>query len=144
VPWLDDLLSKTDTYRDAALIVLAFAVDSGSAAEIANPPDGRRSVAQRLAALLDELNIRARRDAFQTLAKGSNSLLGRNRESWKRLLEWAQVCAGRGIHHPAGRSGYYRYLSSRAPVLAKLPQKFASDSPGEQWRNGVADLAVAA
>jgi hypothetical protein len=89
-PWLDDLLSRTDTYRDAALIVLAFAVDSGSAAGIARPPDGRRTVAQRLAALLDELNIRARRDAFQTLAKGSDSLLGRNRESWNRLLEWAQ------------------------------------------------------
>lgn len=29
-PWLDDLLSKVDTYRDAALIVLAFAVDAGS------------------------------------------------------------------------------------------------------------------
>src|SRR5260370_1364337 len=65
-PWLDDLLSRTDTYRDAALIVLAFAVDGGSAAEVTTPPDGRRGVAQRLAGLLDELNIRARRDAFQT------------------------------------------------------------------------------
>lgn len=89
-PWLDDLLSNADTYRDAALIVLAFAVDSGSAADIAKPPDGRRGVAQRLAGLLDELNIRARRDAFQTLAKGTDSLLGRNRESWNRLLDWAQ------------------------------------------------------
>jgi hypothetical protein len=89
-PWLDDLLSKVDTYRDAALIVLAFAVDSGSAANVAKPPDGRRGVAQRFAALMDGLNIRARRDAFQTLAKGTSSLLGRDRDSWNHLLQWAQ------------------------------------------------------
>jgi len=89
-PWLDDLLSRADTYRDASLIVLAYAVHVGSAADIATPPTGRRSVAQRLAGLLDELNVRARRDAFQTLAKGTSTLLGRKREAWNRLLEWGE------------------------------------------------------
>lgn len=88
--WLDDLVSKVDTYRDAALIVLAYAVDEGTTEYVDVPPDGRRGVAQRLAALLDELNIRARRDAFQTLAKGASTLLGRQRESWNQLLMWAQ------------------------------------------------------
>ena len=37
-PWLDDLLSRADTYRDAALIVLAYAVDAGSGADAATPP----------------------------------------------------------------------------------------------------------
>ena len=34
-PLLDDLLSKADTYRDGALVVLAFAVDAGTSADIA-------------------------------------------------------------------------------------------------------------
>jgi hypothetical protein len=88
-PYLDDLLSRVDTYRDAALIVLAFAVDARTGADVATPPAGRRSVAQALASLFDELNIRARRDAFQTLAKGTSTLLGRDRESWNDLLVWA-------------------------------------------------------
>jgi hypothetical protein len=88
--FIDDLLSRADTYRDAALIVLAFAVDAGTGAEAATPPAGRRAVAQFFASLMDELNIRARRDAFQTLAKGSDTLLGRDRESWNLLLSWAE------------------------------------------------------
>lgn len=39
--------------------------------------------------MLDELNIRARRDPFQTIAKGSDTLLGRERASWNELLRWA-------------------------------------------------------
>lgn len=89
-PFLDDLLLRADTYRDAALIILAFAVDAGTGADIATPPAGRRTVAQALASLLDDLNIRARRDAFQTLAKGTSTLVGRERASWNSLLEWAQ------------------------------------------------------
>ncbi len=89
-PSLDDLLSKADTYRDAALMVLAFAVDAGSTEEVATPPVGRRTVGQQLEALFDALNIRARRDAFQTVAKGTSSLLGRKRASWNALLGWAQ------------------------------------------------------
>lgn len=88
-PWLDDLLSKVDTYRDAALIVLAYAVDASTTEAVSTPPEGRRTVAQRLATLLDELHIRARRDAFQTLAKGTQTLLGRERQSWNELLAWA-------------------------------------------------------
>lgn len=87
--WLDDLLSKADTYRDGALIVLAYAVDAGTAASVATPPAGRRGVAQKLAIILDELHVPATRDAFQTLAKGTSTLLGRHRHSWNQLLGWA-------------------------------------------------------
>jgi len=89
-PQLDDLLSEVSTYRDAALIVLAYAVDAGTTECVAIPPSGRRTVAQKLAALFDALHVRARRDAFQTLAKGSDSLLGRDKASWNELLMWAQ------------------------------------------------------
>lgn len=117
-PYLDDLLSRVDTYRDAALIVLAFAVDAGSGSAAATPPTGRRSVAQSLASLLDELNIRARRDAFQTLAKGSSTLLGRERESWNRLIEWAQEQRDiEALDHAL------RYMASRIAATARnLPQ----------------------
>ncbi|MBO0801640.1 MAG: hypothetical protein J2P25_00990 [Nocardiopsaceae bacterium] len=113
-PWLDDLLSKADTYRDAALIVLAYAVDAGSVAGVAKPPSGRRTVAQRFAGLMDELNIRAKRDAFQTLAKGTNSLLGRNRNSWNRLLGWALE---QGAIEPVEQA--MRYMASRIAATAR-------------------------
>lgn len=87
---LDDLLGTVDTYRDAALMVLAFAIEAGTTAEVAIPPAGRRGVAQRFAALCDELHIPARRDAFQTLAKGTATLSGRDRAAWNELLDWAE------------------------------------------------------
>jgi hypothetical protein len=112
--WLDDLLSRVDTYRDAALIVLAFAVDAGTAADVATPPTGRRTVATRLALLFDELNIRARRDAFQTLAKGTSTLLGRERDSWNRLVEWAQGQATLdSVDHAM------RYMATRIAATAR-------------------------
>lgn len=117
-PFLDDLLSRVDTYRDAALIVLAYAVDAGNGANAAVPPAGRRTVAQRLAELLDDLNIRARRDAFQTLAKGTSTLLGRDRESWNHLIEWAQT-----QDDPAALEHAMRYMASRIAATARnLPQ----------------------
>lgn len=69
-PWLDDLLSKVDTYRDAALMVLAFAVDAGSSANVATPPTGRRTVAQRLASLFDELNYKSSPRRISDLGQG--------------------------------------------------------------------------
>lgn len=88
--WLDDLCSSVDTYRDGALIVLAFAVDAGETSDVGLPPASRRGVSKKLAALFDELHIAARRDVFQTIAKGSATLLGRDRASWNELLLWAR------------------------------------------------------
>ena len=39
-PWLDDLVSQADTYRDAALMALAFALDAGTTADIADSAGG--------------------------------------------------------------------------------------------------------
>lgn len=122
-PHLDDLLSRVDTYRDAALIVLTYAVDAGTGADVATPPAGRRTVGPWLASLLDELNIRARRDAFQTLAKGSSSLVGRDRDSWNRLLEWTQE---QEDVEPIDRA--MRYMASRIASTARnLPPMPALD-----------------
>lgn len=87
--WLDDLLSKQDTYRDATLAILAYPLAAGQPMDITVPPDGRRGVAQHMDRLLTRLDIRCRRDVFQTIAKGSDTLIGRDRESWNELLKWA-------------------------------------------------------
>lgn len=122
-PWLDDLSSRPDTYRDAALMALAFAVDQETASQITTPPPGRRSVGQRLAELLDELNIRARRDAFQTVAKGTSSLLGRDRQPWNKLLMWAQA---QEQIEPIELA--MRYMATRIAATARnLPQMPALD-----------------
>ena len=122
-PFLDDLLSNVDTYRDGALIVLAYAVDAGTGANAATPAAGRRSVGQRLVEVLDELNIRARRDPFQTLAKGSSTLLGREREAWNWLLEWAR---DQDSVEPLEQA--MRYMATRIAATARnLPEMPALD-----------------
>jgi hypothetical protein len=87
--WLDDLLSKQDTYRDATLAILAHPVANGAPMDVTVSPKGRRGVSQAMERLLTSLNIRCRKDVFQTIAKGSATLTGRDRESWNRLLIWA-------------------------------------------------------
>lgn len=87
--WLDDLLSKQDTYRDAALAILAFPVAADKPLDVTVRLPSDRAVTGYLEGLLDSLDIRARRDALQTIAKGSASLVGRARKSWNELLAWA-------------------------------------------------------
>lgn len=87
--WLDDLLSKQDTYRDAALAILAFPAAAARPLDVTRRLPSDRAVTGYLEKLLDNLDIRARRDALQTIAKGSASLIGRARESWNELLAWA-------------------------------------------------------
>lgn len=89
VDWLDDLLSRQDTYRDAALAILAFPVAAGRPLDTTKRLPSDRAVTGHLERLLDSLAIRCRRDALQTIAKGSDSLIGRARESWNQLLTWA-------------------------------------------------------
>jgi hypothetical protein len=86
---LDDLLSKTDTYRDGALTLLAFPVAAGEPLDVTRRIDGDRAASGYLEALLRDLKIPARKDALQTIAKGSSTFIGRARKSWNELLEWA-------------------------------------------------------
>lgn len=111
---LDDLAAGVTTYRDAALIVLAFAIDAGTGQNIADPPSGRRTVAKRVEELLDGLSIRARRDAFQTLAKGTDTLLGRDRPSWNELIGWGQQ---QDEVEPLQRA--FGYLATRIALTAR-------------------------
>lgn len=86
---LDDLLSKRDTYRDGALTLLAFPVAAGEPLDVTRRIDGDRAASGYLEDLLRDLKIPARKDALQTIAKGSSTFIGRARKSWNQLLEWA-------------------------------------------------------
>jgi hypothetical protein len=86
---LDDLLSKRDTYRDGALTLLAFPVAAGEPLDITARIDGDRAASGHLEQVLRDLHIPARKDALQTIAKGSSTFVGRARKSWNELLEWA-------------------------------------------------------
>jgi hypothetical protein len=89
-PWLDDLLSKVDTYRDGMLALLAFPVAGGRPMDLTSSKlPGARGVAQAVATLLNEYNIPGRKDALQTIAKGSPNYMGRDRAAWNSILDWA-------------------------------------------------------
>lgn len=86
---LDDLLSKADTYRDGALTLLAFPVAAGEPLDVTRRIDGDRAASGHLEILLRDLKVPARKDALQTIAKGSSTFIGRARRAWNELLEWA-------------------------------------------------------
>jgi hypothetical protein len=89
-PWLDDLLAKVDTYRDGMLALLAFPIAAGRVMDLTTEKlPGARGVAQRVAQLLNEHDIPGRKDALQTIAKGSENYMGRDRDAWNKLLDWA-------------------------------------------------------
>jgi hypothetical protein len=92
-PWLDDLLGRNDTYRDATLAILAFPVAEGAIVDIRLAPPSRRGVTQRITETCRSLSIPHRQDAFQTLGKGNARLDGLDRDAWCSLLGWASVTA---------------------------------------------------
>jgi hypothetical protein len=89
--WLDDLLGRADTYRDATLAILAFPVAAGELLDIRLSPPSRRGVTQRLTRVCESLSIPCKKDAFQTLGKGNVRLDGLDRPSWRDLLTWAST-----------------------------------------------------
>ncbi len=91
-PWLDDLLGRADTYRDGMLALLAFPVASAQPVDLTSSlMSGARGVSGHVASLLADLSIPGRKDALQTIAKGSPNYMGRQREAWNELLAWASA-----------------------------------------------------
>lgn len=91
--WLDDLLGKSDTYRDATLAILAFPAAAHTLIDIRIAPPSRRGVTGRLTEVCQELSIPCKQDAFQTLAKGQKRLDGLDREAFTKLVKWASTTA---------------------------------------------------
>jgi hypothetical protein len=122
---LDDLLSKTDTYRDGALTLLAFPVAAAEPLDVTRRIDGDRAASGYLEDLLRELKIPARKDALQTIAKGSSTFLGRARKSWNELLEWASE--EEALHDIEAAFLYMaRVIAATARALPSLPALDAS------------------
>lgn len=92
--WLDDLLSRPDSYRDGALVLLGYSVAAGRVLDITTRPPGARTVAQFLGTTLyPGLGIAGPKDAFQNIGKNVEQLVRGNRESWDELLQWASSSA---------------------------------------------------
>jgi hypothetical protein len=92
--WVEDLLSKTDTYRAGALTIFCYGVASGDLMDMRPFSDGVRGTGEFTKHLLPHLSIPATRgNPFETIAKGAPSYIGRARGSWNDLLIWASTDA---------------------------------------------------
>jgi hypothetical protein len=93
-PWIEDLLSKPDTYRAGALTIFCYAVASGDVMDMRPFSEGVRGTGEFTKRLLPQLSVPATRgNPFETIAKGSPSYVGRARQSWNELLTWASTDA---------------------------------------------------
>ncbi|MGH9280349.1 MAG: hypothetical protein ACRD12_19895 [Acidimicrobiales bacterium] len=91
-PWLEDLLSKGDTYRAGALTIFCYAVASGEVMDMRPFSEGVRGTGEFTKHLLPHLSIPATRgNPFETIAKGAPSYVGRARQSWNDLLTWTST-----------------------------------------------------
>lgn len=94
VPWIENLLSKPDTYRAGALTIFCYAVASGDVMDMRPFSAGVRGTGEFTKRLLPHLSIPATRgNPFETIAKGAPSYVGRTRRSWNELLTWASTDA---------------------------------------------------
>lgn len=93
-PWIEDLLSKADTYRAGALTIFCYAVASGDVMDLRPFSEGVRGTGEFTKHLLPHLSIPATRgNPFETIAKGAPSYVGRARQAWNELLTWASTDA---------------------------------------------------
>ncbi len=89
-PWIEDLLSKADTYRAGALTIFCYSVASGDVMDMRPFSEGVRGTGELTKRLMPHLSIPATRgNPFETIAKGAPSYVGRARQSWNDLLTWA-------------------------------------------------------
>jgi len=91
-PWIDDLLSKQDTYRAGVVTIFCIAVANGDVIDMRPFSLGVRGVGEFTKQLLPHLSIPATRgNPFETISKGASSYVGRNRKAWNNLLTWAST-----------------------------------------------------
>lgn len=86
---LDGTLGASLSYRDVLLIQLAWGLEN-EGLDHTKPPAGARSASKLVTTLLHARHIAARKEVYQTLAKGNRSgtLLAGNVASYDALLPW--------------------------------------------------------
>lgn len=86
---LEETLRASLSYRDVLLIQLAWGLENDGF-DHTRPPVGARPASRRLTSLLHARHIAARKEVYQTLAKGNRSgtLLAGNVPSYDALLLW--------------------------------------------------------
>ncbi|MBF6235584.1 hypothetical protein IU474_00610 [Nocardia otitidiscaviarum] len=119
--WLDNLLSKNDTYRDATLAIIAISLASDGGVDVQVAIPGRRAVTQRLTKVCKALGIPCKQDAFQTLGKGQKRLDGLDRPEWRALVKWLSTDAS-----PVDIAAAFEYvaedMSATARVIPPMPE----------------------
>jgi hypothetical protein len=93
---LSQILSASHSYRDGALIQIAYALSaegSEDGADLRHRQEGGRNVAKSLGALLAELHVPGIKDAFQNIGKNSTNLVRGNVEAFDELLGWMNVAS---------------------------------------------------
>lgn len=136
-PWIEDLLSKTDTYRAGALTIFCYAVASGEVMDMRPFSEGVRGTGEFTKHLLPHLSIPATRgNPFETIAKGAPSYVGRARQSWNDLLTWASTDAS-FEEAEAVAAQFVRRLAALRRAVSPMP---ALDTERLTWAAIVAVL----
>jgi hypothetical protein len=77
------------SYRDGALVLLAFAVVNDGRIDVTSRPPGARTVSQYLGReIWLDLHIHGTDDAFANIGKNNDSLVRGNFKAWDELLSW--------------------------------------------------------
>ncbi len=82
------LADKRISYRDGVLIQLAWGV-ADPAADLTIRNEGARTLAQQLGEFLSQRHVAFVRDAYQNIAKNTNTLIRGNVPDFDALLVWA-------------------------------------------------------
>lgn len=78
------------SYRDAAVIQLAFAISTPGLDPTVRPP-GARAIGGKLGTYLTEHHVKAVADAYQNIGKNSDNLIRGNDTAFDELLGWMRT-----------------------------------------------------
>lgn len=93
-PWvrsrIDEVFSsRSRSYRDGLLVLLAIAICKGGNFDVRQRPAGARTIAQHLGReIYLHLHIAGTDDAFANIGKNSKNLIRGNEPAWDDLVEW--------------------------------------------------------
>lgn len=114
VGWLDTLLKKPDSYRDALLVALAVPLVRGERVDIRVREEGGRSASDRIGRLLPKLHIKGVVGAYQNIGKNHPMLARGNNATFDSVLAW-----GAGKASLAELEAAHTYLAAGIAATAR-------------------------
>jgi hypothetical protein len=120
--FIELLVNRQDSYRDAWILQLAYALSAASLpCDVTQRHEGARSVASWLGSFLQTHHIRAVKDCFQNIGKNSPQLVRGNNERFDSLLKWAAKQTNRANLDAAFRFSCSRVAAQARPVTPMPP-----------------------